>query len=122
MKKKLTKKERKEIYNKYNGHCAYCGRAINFNNFHVDHLKSVREIGGTMDNPENDTINNMMPSCITCNIRKGSGTLEYFRKEMESSVDRLRKYSSAFRFAELYSQVKVTPKDIVFFFELFKNN
>jgi len=37
----MTKKEKREfIYNKYNGHCAYCGEELN-NKFHVDEVLPV---------------------------------------------------------------------------------
>lgn len=42
MKKKiLTKQERMEIYNKYGGHCAYCGKEIEYKDMQVDHIKPI---------------------------------------------------------------------------------
>lgn len=115
--KTITKKMREEVFNKYDGHCAYCGCVIEKNAFHVDHMKPVREIGGKMDNPENDVFDNLMPSCRSCNIRKGSGSIEFFRGEMERSIEVLRRDSTTFKFAEKYNQVKCTPSKIKFYFE-----
>lgn len=36
--KQLTKSERTAIYNKYSGHCAYCGKEIEYKDMQVDHL------------------------------------------------------------------------------------
>ena len=38
----ISKKTREIIYNKYNGHCAYCGCEIPFKGFNVDHLHCIR--------------------------------------------------------------------------------
>ena len=122
MRKRLTKKERIEIYNKYNGHCAYCGKQIELNAFHVDHINPVREMNGIMDNPENDTTDNLTPSCRSCNMRKGSGSVEFFREQMERSVEVLRRDSVAFKFAERYEQIQCTPHKVVFYFEKVGNN
>jgi len=106
--KSITKATRKKIYDKYDGHCAYCGESIEFNAFHVDHIKPVREMNGVMDYPENDTIENMVPACRSCNMRKSSGSVEFFRGEMERSVEILRRDSVTFKFAERYGQIKCT--------------
>ena len=37
----MKKEIRENIYNKYNGHCAYCGREIAYKDMQVDHLKST---------------------------------------------------------------------------------
>ena len=34
----MTKKLRIRVYEKYNGHCAYCGRAIQYKVMQVDHI------------------------------------------------------------------------------------
>ncbi len=44
--RKLSKAERVEIHNKYDGHCAYCGCEIDISKMQVDHVKPLR-IGGT---------------------------------------------------------------------------
>ena len=42
MRRRLTKSERKTVYDKCNGHCAYCGCEIPFKGFNVDHLHCIR--------------------------------------------------------------------------------
>ena len=70
--RKLSKAERTEIHNKYDGHCAYCGCEIDFSKMQVDHAKPLR-IGGT------DTMDNMMPACRSCNSYKTTLDVEGFR-------------------------------------------
>ena len=59
----MTKSSRLIVYNKYNGHCAYCGHEININEMQVDHIHPQR-LGGT------DDISNLNPACRLCNHYK----------------------------------------------------
>lgn len=34
----MTKAERFQVYNKYGGHCAYCGKKIGYKDMQVDHI------------------------------------------------------------------------------------
>jgi 5-methylcytosine-specific restriction endonuclease McrA len=40
--KAISKKMRLEVYNKYNGHCAYCGKELEYKDMQVDHLIPVQ--------------------------------------------------------------------------------
>lgn len=42
MRKPIPKSVRKQVYAKYNGHCAYCGCEIPEKGFNVDHLHCIR--------------------------------------------------------------------------------
>lgn len=42
MRKLIPKSVRKQVYAKYNGHCAYCGCEIPEKGFNVDHLHCLR--------------------------------------------------------------------------------
>ena len=42
--KKLTNKQRMAVYNKFDGHCAYCGCEIDISDMQVDHIKNGGEI------------------------------------------------------------------------------
>ncbi len=78
MRRKLTKTERKIVYDKCSGHCAYCGCEIPFKGFHVDHVRCMRNFE-YMDESI-DTVENMLPSCGSCNRYKSTYDLETFRK------------------------------------------
>ena len=50
--KKLTKAERQAVYDKMEGHCAYCGCEISLQTMRVDHIVPLRKGGpDTMDKP-----------------------------------------------------------------------
>ena len=36
--KRSTKADRLQVFNKYGGHCSYCGREMEINEMQVDHL------------------------------------------------------------------------------------
>ncbi len=52
----FSKSVQKNVYDKFDGHCAYCGEKIDLN---VDYVKSIRQ-GGTND------FDNLFPSCESC--------------------------------------------------------
>lgn len=64
--------DRQKVYDKYNGHCAYCGKAIKIKDMQVDHILPKRN-GGT------DDIANLNPSCRLCNHYKRAADTETFR-------------------------------------------
>lgn len=49
--RKWTKEERKRIYQKYKGHCAYCGCKIRIEEMQIDHIVALKR--GGADSIEN---------------------------------------------------------------------
>lgn len=101
---------RQKIYGKYNGHCAYCGKEIEYKDMQVDHLVPQRIMKGiraeawakcewTQRDKErygeykptgvNDE-NNLMPSCRRCNHYKRGHALNEFRYYMITLIDRVK--------------------------------
>ena len=80
--RKLTKDERMAVYEKTNGHCAYCGCELEYKDMQVDH---VIPINGWSEQGE-DTMDNMLPACRSCNHYKSRSTLEGFRKMVENML------------------------------------
>ena len=117
--KRLTKKQRHEVYMKYDGHCAYCGCELDEKKFDVDHFLPVIEFDGKMEYPERDTFGNLMPACKMCNFRKGNSSIENLRHWAEHQVEILRRDSPQFRFAELYGQVEAKTHSVEFYYELY---
>lgn len=108
--KKLTKQERLNVYNKYNGRCGYCGEKIDIKDMQVDHIVALR-IGGT------DTLDNMICSCRSCNHYKSSMNIETFRQQLSEIPNRLIRDSAIFRLALRYNLIKINNKNIQFYFE-----
>ncbi len=74
---------RRSVWAKTDGKCWYCGEQTNpWWDFSVDHFNPI-VLGGT------DGIENLVPSCGTCNRRKSGHSLEHFREivsKMQGSV------------------------------------
>lgn len=111
--------DRAAIHQKYGQRCSYCGCEISLKQMHVDHIVPVRrwlEIRGPGDFELND-IRNLNPSCGPCNRWKSTFMIEEFRSEIAEQVNRLRKYSAAFRMAERYEMIEAKEGEIFFWFE-----
>ena len=107
---KMTKKEERiAIFNKYNGHCAYCGKQIIYKDMQVDHIFPKISGGG------ND-FDNLNPSCRRCNHYKRSEELDVFRKMLQTIQERLMKIY-IFKVAVDYGVVKIEPFDGKFYYE-----
>jgi len=106
---------RAAVYQKYNGHCAYCGREILFKQMQVDHFwpQFLSHLQSGLDN---NAFENLMPSCQKCNNHKHGMKIELWRSELQKQVSRLRK-NAQFDRALRFGQVKITENPIVFYFE-----
>lgn len=108
--RRLTKDERRTVYEKTKGHCAYCGIAIRQADMQVDHVISIR-LGGR------DELANMLPACRSCNHYKSGNTLEGFRRMVEAMPATLARDSVTYKNAVRFGLVKPMPHKVVFFFE-----
>lgn len=115
---KLTKPQREELRNKYDGRCAYCGDLLSAR-FHADHIEPIVRnwIDGGCEKPENNRLDNYNPSCPSCNIIKGSNSLEAFRKTVAGFVKSLNRDSTQYKFAKRYGLVEETDIEVVFWYE-----
>ncbi|MBC8949351.1 HNH endonuclease [Xenorhabdus sp. TS4] len=129
---KLTKKQRAVIREKFGGRCAYCGHELPATGWHADHAEPVERLSkfvrdergfgkfiptGEMMRPENDTIENMMPACRSCNIYKHSTDIETFRRmitrQLQNSINR----TQCLRTGQRLGILKLDAAPIVFWFE-----
>lgn len=113
----LTKKQRLELFDKYDGKCAYCGEDLK-KGWHADHVEPIRRNGdGTCLKASRDVFENMNPSCAPCNINKHSMSLEAFRKSIEQYVNSLNNHSTQYKMAKKYGLVEETSLKVKFWFE-----
>ena len=98
------------MYKRFEGRCAYCGKALTLSEMQVDHIQSLWQGG-------EDSIENYRASCRACNFYKGGGDTENLRSELGKIVDRLKKTSFIFRLALAYGLITIQEKPIVFEFE-----
>lgn len=121
----MNKALRERIYNKYNGHCAYCGTPLPITEMQVDHLQpkwhnlSYEEcrkrglVRGT------DEESNLMPSCRACNYYKHTSTIEGFRARLNMLLTNAMGTFDA-KLALKYQMIKLQVWDGKFYFEKFK--
>lgn len=122
------KPDRKKIHQKFNGHCAYCGKEITIKEMQVDHIKpkSMRVenmvlFEGVMID-ETDLISNLYPSCRRCNHYKRALTVDgkygfrYLIETLHERVesDYITKVAIDFRIVE------IKEWDGLFYFEKIK--
>lgn len=115
MRRRLTKKERKIVYDKCGGHCAYCGCEIPFNGFHADHVRCLRNFEHVDESI--DTVDNMLPACSSCNRYKSTYDLETFRKMLSGIPKRLARDSSTYNIALRFGMIEEHHDPVRFYFE-----
>ena len=121
--KSISKKQRQTVYEKYSGHCAYCGCELLIRDMQVDHLipmelyEVYKVIGQDID-----TIENYMPACRSCNHYKSSMTLEKFRTAIERFTEVLMRDNSTYKNAVRFGQVIPNKHKVVFYFEKLEMN
>lgn len=109
--KKLSKAERREVYDKCGGHCAYCGCEIKMSEMQVDHVIPIAWDLGS------DTLSNMLPACRSCNNYKSSMTVEMVRACIERFPDVLMRDSVTYKNAVRFGLVEPKPHKVEFYFE-----
>jgi len=126
---KLTKAQREQLKNKFGGHCAYCGCDLG-DKWHADHIEAVKRdiihvgggklVSGEMTRPHLDTIENMNPACVPCNLNKSSMSIEGWRGVLGGYRKALIRDSHTFRHSLRFGLVEFTDNPVVFFFETYQ--
>lgn len=117
--KTIPKKVRLEVYEKYDKHCAYCGKLLEYKDMQVDHLIPVqRERFKKYSEEEIECFKNYMPACRRCNHYKRSSSLEAFRKMIEEIPTKLYRDNYIYKVGLDYGIVSAKDKPkIKFYFE-----
>ncbi len=106
---RINKEIRMAVFEKHNGHCAYCGELLEYKKMQVDHI-DAKYLGGAND------IENYNPSCRGCNFYKGTFTIEGFRQQLSTLHERFEKIFIV-KMAIRYGILKYKPFDGKFYFE-----
>lgn len=119
----MNKKIRQIVYQKYDGHCAYCGMPIELKDMQVDHINPIarglsEEFRKKNEIDGKDEIENYNPSCRSCNFRKGTLSIEEFREAIFKGLEVLSK-NFTFRMMIKYNLVRFTYREVEFYFEKF---
>lgn len=126
--KPIPKAMRQRVYAKYNGHCAYCGKEIKYEEMQVDHIIPVmKSYYGIKEDAEKvrqmlvdgsfHDINNLMPSCRSCNYYKSMGDIESLRQRILTQLDHTCRSSFQTKLAMQYGMIEYKPWDGKFYFE-----
>ena len=122
---KLTKQEREDLKEKFGGNCSYCGHKLG-DKWDADHfvplkrnwvVKNGKQVFTDCLNPENDTLENMMPSCKSCNNDKSSLSIESWRGMIKNKVVCLNRDSTTYQKAKRFGLVVEKDIDVVFYYE-----
>lgn len=110
----ISAQKRTEVYNKYQGRCAYCGIYLAKEDMQIDHIHPISKKqsfkGGIND------IANLNPSCKFCNSLKGNMSIEQFRTFIQSKRIELIK-NKCFVICERYRLIDTLKSQFTFFFE-----
>ena len=127
MSKNVSKKKREVVYSKFKGRCAYCGNKLEYSKMHVDHIQPLYRNSTQIELDRygvikgTNNIDNLNPSCATCNISKSTFTVEKWRLEIKLKVGRVRSSNSNIRLLESFGILKYTNKEVKFYFEKFNS-
>lgn len=115
----INQKTRQKVYQKYDGHCAYCGREIDYKDMQVDHFQPLRAWG--IEDSGTDNLSNLMPSCRMCNHYKRANSIETFRRYISEIPKKLRE-NYIYKVGVVYGNVTENEKPIVFYYEKVRGN
>lgn len=109
----MKKALRLQVYAKCGGHCAYCGKPIEYEAMRIDRIVPHRREG----HPETDELENYNPSCRPCIYRKGRLSVEGFRSEIRHQAEAVMVTFQA-RMSETYGLLEYHPeREVKFYFE-----
>ena len=113
--KPIPQEVRRQVHDKYKGHCAYCGCELEYEDMQVDHIESVylAEYGGK---EADNSIGNLMPACRQCNFYKQTLSIEGLRRKLTNFQERLSK-EFAIRLGKRYGMISTHSWDGKFYFE-----
>lgn len=118
----MKKQKREDVYKKYDGHCAYCGKVITYKEMQVDHHYPKRGASYAMvfhNIPDINAITNLMPSCRRCNHYKRAYKPEDFRRLIKTLHKRIAVVYIN-KVAVDYGIITIKPHDGVFYFEKYE--
>lgn len=116
--KTISKKTREAVFNKYDGHCAYCGKVLEPKGWQLDHLIPVqRERFKKYSEEEIECFENYVPACRRCNHYKRAHSLEVFRKYIEEIPAKLYRDNYIYKVGLDYGLVEAHEHKVKFYFE-----
>ena len=111
---------RQKVWLKYNRHCGYCGKKLEYKDMQVDHLAPIAYAPFPYDkNSKVYSFENLMPSCRRCNHYKRTRNLEQFRLSIMTLHERVTSQYIT-KVAIDYGIIEIKPFTGIFYFESIK--
>lgn len=122
--KKISKQQREAVFNKYSGRCAYCGCELTLKTMQVDHIKAVYTSSLENNNVEtqDDSFDNLNPSCRQCNFYKGTLNIEQFRNKIKTTLYETYQNTFQAKLAKKLGMMVVTQFDKFYFEKNFNHD
>lgn len=124
MRKPISKALRLQVYDKYDGHCAYCGKPLKPEEMQVDHIYPYGRVDygdpkamQMVDDGSMNAIENLMPACRACNFYKSMDNIEGFRRRLLTELEHTCRSSFQTRLAMQYGMITYTVWSGEFYFE-----
>ena len=131
--------DRAAVYEKHDGHCAYCGRKIEYKDMQVDHILPQELVGSFMvgtkpltddyeliEKKAYDSVretkdpnhpDNLLPACRQCNFYKSTFRINAFRGNIEETLWHKLEKDFNYRLLTKYGCIEEHRKPIIFYFE-----
>ena len=122
--RRISKQQREAVFNKYGGRCAYCGCELTLRTMQVDHIKAVYTSSLENNNVEtqDDSFDNLNPSCRQCNFYKGTLNIEQFRNKIKTILYRTFQSTFQAKLAKKLGMMKVVQFDKFYFEKNFNHD
>jgi 5-methylcytosine-specific restriction endonuclease McrA len=124
MRKPISKALRLQVYEKYDGHCAYCGKPLKPEEMQVDHIYPYGRVDygdpkamQMVDDGSMNAIENLMPACRACNFYKSMDNIEGFRRRLLTELEHTCRATFQTRLAMQYGMITYTAWSGEFYFE-----
>lgn len=114
----IKKSVREKVFNKYEGHCAYCGKTMTYKEMQVDHYypQCKARFYARRFKIDVHAEENLMPTCRRCNHYKRAASPVAFKKLMKSLHERLEAIY-ILKVAVDFGMATIQPFDGRFYFE-----
>lgn len=116
-----SKSVRERVHQKFGGHCAYCGTAIEYKQMQVDHYypQCKAKFYARRSKIDVHAEENLMPTCRRCNHYKRARTPKQFKELMQTLHERIESIY-IMKVAVDFGIATVKPFDGSFYFEKLK--
>ena len=122
--KRIPKRQREAVFNKYGGRCAYCGCELTLRTMQVDHIKAV--YASSLENngveTQDDNLENLNPSCRQCNFYKGTLDIEQLQKKIMTTLYETCQNTFQAKLAKKLGMMVVTQFDKFYFEKNFNHD